>query len=52
MNDTRIMVMELVLKGGLSIEYVTLEELQEVEEVLFDLIAAKNTPYETFEVLQ
>jgi hypothetical protein len=52
MNDTRIMVMELVLKGELPVEYVTLEELQEVEEVVFNLAAAKKTPYETFETLQ
>jgi hypothetical protein len=52
MNDTRVMVMELVLKGELPVEYVTLEELQEVEELLFEIVAAKNTPYETFEVLQ
>jgi len=35
-----------------GVENVTLEELQEVEDILFDLIAAKNTPYETFETPQ
>jgi len=52
MTENRAMIMEAVLAGKLSVENVTLEELQEVEDILFDLIAAKNTPYETFEVLQ
>jgi hypothetical protein len=52
MTNDRIMIIEAVLSGRLGVENVTLEELQEVEETLFDLIAAKNTPYETFETLQ
>jgi|APGre2960657373_1045057.scaffolds.fasta_scaffold467834_1 hypothetical protein len=52
MTENRAMIMEAVLAGKLGVENVTLEELQEVEDILFDLIAAKNTPYVTFEVLQ
>lgn len=52
MNAERIMVIEAVLSGKLSVDNVTLEELEQVENILFDLIAAKNTPYETFETLQ
>ena len=52
MTNDRVMIMEAVLSGKLSVDNVSLEELEEVEEILFEVIAAKKTPYLTFETLQ
>lgn len=52
MTEERQMVMKAVLEGTLPASYVTLEELQEVEETLFELIADRKTPFQTHETLQ
>jgi hypothetical protein len=52
MTEERQMVVELVLKGELPAHYVTMEELDEVNEILFELISAKFSPYKTFKVMQ
>jgi len=52
MNKDRQMVMLAVLEGKLPPEAVTMEELQEVEDTLFELIAAKHTPFQTWETPQ
>lgn len=52
MTEDRQMIMIAVLEGKLPPEAVTMEELQEVEDTLFELIAAKKTPFETWETLQ
>jgi hypothetical protein len=46
------MVMQAVLEGKLDASHVTLEELQEVEETIFELIADRKTPFQTHETLQ
>lgn len=52
MTEDRQMIMVAVLEGKLPPEMVTLEELKEVEDTLFELIAAKHTPFDTWETLQ
>ena len=52
MTEERQAVMEAVLEGKLDSSYVTMDELAEVEEVLFELIAAKKSPFMTYEVMQ
>jgi D-arabinose 1-dehydrogenase-like Zn-dependent alcohol dehydrogenase len=52
MTEDRQEVMKLVLEGKIPPEAVTLEELQEVEEILFELIADRSTPFATHETLQ
>lgn len=52
MTPDRQMVMQAVLEGKLPPESVTLEELQEVEETLFELIADRKSPFTTWETLQ
>ena len=52
MNEERRMVMQSVLEGKLPADAVTMEELHEVEEILFELIADRKTPFQTWETLQ
>lgn len=52
MTENRQAVMMKVLQGELPATDVTLEELQEVEELLFELIADMKTPFATHETLQ
>ena len=52
MTEDRAMVMQAVLEGKLSPEAVTLEELNEVEDIIFEIIAERQTPFSTFEVMQ
>jgi hypothetical protein len=52
MTEERQAVMLKVMAGELPATDVTLEELQEVEELLFELIADQKTPFATHETLQ
>lgn len=52
MTEERALVMQSVLEGKLDSSHITLEELQEVEETLFELIADRKTPFATHETLQ
>jgi len=52
MSEDRQMIMQMVLEGKLPANSVTMEELDEVQEVLFELICERQTPFETFEVMQ
>jgi hypothetical protein len=52
MTEERQAVMLKVMQGELPATDVTLEELQEVEELLFELIADQKTPFATHETLQ
>ena len=52
MTPERQMIVMAVFEGKLTADHITMEELEEVEELVFDLIAAKHTPYDTFEVIQ
>ena len=46
------MVMQAVLEGKLDSSFVSMEELQEVEDTIFELIAERKTPFDTHETLQ
>lgn len=52
MTEERALVMQSVLEGKLDASHVTMEEVQEVEETLFELIADRKTPFATHETLQ
>lgn len=52
MTEERQLVMTAVLEGKLDPGYVTMEELREVEEILFELIADRKSPFQTWETLQ
>jgi hypothetical protein len=52
MTEERQFVMQMVLEGKLPADSVTLEELDEVQEVLFELICQRQTPFDAFEVMQ
>ena len=52
MTEERQLVMTAVLEGKLPATAVTMEELHEVEEILFELIADRKTPFSTWETLQ
>ena len=52
MTEERQLVMTAVLEGKLDSSHVTMEELHEVEETLFELIADRKTPFQTWETLQ
>jgi hypothetical protein len=52
MKEDRQLIMLAVLEGKLPPESVTMEELEEVEDTLFELICAKHTQFSTWETLQ
>ena len=52
MSEDRQFVMQMVLEGKLPADSVTMEELNEVQEVLFELICDRQTPFTTFQVMQ
>ena len=52
MNHTRQMIMLAVLDGKLPPEAVTMEELQEVEELLFEIMADRHTHFSTLDTIQ
>ena len=52
MTEDRQMVMQAVLEGKLPAVSVTLDELDEVQEILFELICERQTPFSTFQVMQ
>lgn len=52
MTEDRQLVMMAVLEGKLDSSHVTLEEIQELEEAVFEAIASKKTVFDTYEVMQ
>lgn len=52
MSEDRKMVMQAVLEGKLDASHVTMEEIKEVEDLVFELIADRRTPFATHETLQ
>lgn len=47
MNEDRLMVFQSVLDGTLGAEHMTLEELKEIENMLFEVIADKASNFDT-----
>ena len=52
MTEERMAVMQAVLEGDLDPSYVTMEEIKELEELIFELVADRKSPFQTFEVMQ
>lgn len=52
MTEDRQMVMMAVLEGKLDPSHITMEELHELEDAVFEAIAEKRSPFQTYEVLQ
>jgi hypothetical protein len=48
----REMIVGAVLEGVLSPEYISEEELFDLEETVFELVCDKYTPFSTWETLQ
>ena len=52
MSPERQMVVMAVFEGKLPASHITEEELHELEETVFELVAEKRTVFETWETLQ
>jgi hypothetical protein len=52
MTEERMMIAEAVLFGDLDESNLTLEEVQELQDMVFEAIAAKTTPFATYDVIQ
>lgn len=52
MTEDRKLVMMAVLEGQLDASHVTMEEIQELEDTVFELIAERKTQFQTWETLQ
>lgn len=52
MTEDRQMIMMAVLEGKLDASHVTMEEVQELQDTVFELIADRKTPFQTWETLQ
>lgn len=52
MTEDRQMVMMAVLEGKLDASHVTYEEIMELQDRVFEAIADRKSPFQTFEVLQ
>ena len=50
--DDREMIIQAVFDGQLGAEYITMEEIYEIEDELFELVAAEKTVFDTWETLQ
>lgn len=52
MTEDRQMVVMAVLEGKLDASHITIEELRELEEAVFEAVADKRSHFQTFEVMQ
>lgn len=52
MTEDRQMVVMAVLEGKLDASHITMEELRELEEAVFEAVADKRSHFQTFEVMQ
>jgi hypothetical protein len=52
MNEDRKMVMVAVLEGKLPADRVTMEEINEVQDLVFELIAERVSPFATHDTIQ
>lgn len=52
MTEDRQMVMMAVLEGKLDASHVTMDEIRELENAVFEAIATRKSPFETYEVMQ
>lgn len=52
MNEDRRMIMVAVLEGKLPADSVTMEEINEVQDLVFELIADRVSPFATHDTIQ
>jgi hypothetical protein len=52
MTEDRQMIMQAVLEGKLDESHVTYEEVMELQDRVFELIASRKTPFQTWDTLQ
>jgi len=52
MTEERQLVMMAVLEGKLDASHVTMEEIEEVQDTVFELIADRKTCFQTWETIQ
>jgi hypothetical protein len=50
--DDREMIIQAVFDGQLGAEYITMEEIEEIEYNLFEEICDLHTPFAAWETLQ
>lgn len=50
--EDREMIVQAVLDGVLSPDYITEEELFELEDTVFELVCDKYTPFAVWETIQ
>lgn len=50
--EDREMIIQAVFDGVLDPSHITMDELQEIEENLFEEICDLKTPFQTWETLQ
>jgi len=52
LGEDRALYLQAVLDGQLGVEYVSLEEIVFLQDVIFEEEAAKLTPFATWETIQ
>ena len=50
--DDREMIIQAVFDGILGVEHITMEEIEMIEEELFEEICDEMTPFSTWETIQ
>ena len=50
--EDRDLVRQAVFDGQLSVEHITMDDIYEMEDQLFEAIAEQRTPFSTWETLQ
>lgn len=48
----RELIIQAVFDGQLSVEYISMDEIYELEDDLFEEIASERTPFTTWETIQ
>lgn len=52
MTEERALVLQAVMDGQLGVENVTLDEIFEAEDAIFEEVASMLTPFTTWETIQ
>lgn len=52
MTEERRQIVIAVFEGRLPADAITMEELHELEDAVFEAVAAKKTAFDTWETLQ
>lgn len=52
MTEERALVLQAVIDGQIGVEHVTIDEIFEAEDAIFEESASMLTPFTTWETLQ